>query len=643
VLFGFSRGSDHIRLGRFGVWTYLEPQIPLKMTATSGDNGASADKQPDASEKKPDNIVFMVIPTAWRDRIKAWNKNVSQLRFVKNAETPAAFKCLFAKLDAYFLCTERGSSVGLEIVCGCVSFVSCMFLLAVVPAILAGAGYDVTNSTAAVCVVYGLGNFLSGVFSNLPVIIGPSTPVTAYFAASVQSSTLSVHQANMVVVYTGIMFLIMGVVAPIGRFFARTVPEYIQLSTTIGVGLVSTLSGVSSLGLVRRGTFSLLEFGTLDAKSIIGLSTILVIAISIMFKSKVSHIRGLVWGTFIWWASQKTWPSEIAHKPYVHHDTWTTANNGLQIELIFEIFFLLLLTVFGLCKSLCTLAGIMTKENMVPNGRYLTITVAVMNLLSGSVYGPPVTVIADSSAGVRAGAKTGLTAVTAGLLFLLSIFFGPLFAAIPPTAYAPILIMTGMVQFKNIQNLDFSSRFIVPAFMCFSLIPFTNSIFAGLGIGMVCYCTLSILTGQFLIDGKAILEYYFPEYFGEEGDDTVESDGSDEADKGATAPDSGSAPGSSVEMATTASNTETASPLTPVEEGRPRKKSLHINTSDRSLAPDIENQQPSSPLATPGGTRRSSRSLNATPRRRASVAMVAAEIVSSTDVSGGDDVKGLVI
>jgi AGZA family xanthine/uracil permease-like MFS transporter len=463
-----------------------------------------------------------------------FNKNVSTLAFIKTADTPEFLKSLFSFLDRHFLCSERGSSVGVELMCGVVSFASCMFLLAVIPHIMAAGGYDISRSSAVVSLVMGVGNIVSGVVSNLPIILGPSTPVSAYFVSSIQAGRLSVHQANMIVVYLGIAFVILGVVNPVGRFFARTIPEYIQVSTSIGIGLISTLTGFSQLGLVKQGRYSALELGTLDAQSIIGVSTILVIAISTIMNSKIAHIRGLVWGTIVWWASQNTWPEQWTTVPFLQADRWTTANNPAQISLVFEMFFLLLLSVFGLCKSLCTLSGIMTKEGMVPNGRYLTQTVAVMNILSGSLGGLPISVIADSAAGVRAGSKTGLSSVVAGILFILAIFFGPLYAAIPPTGYSPILIMTGIVQFKNIQSLDFNSRFAVPAFMCFTLIPFTNSIFAGLGIGMTCYVLLSLLTGQFLIDGKEILAYYFPATFDSKnttsGSDNSGNDGTSEAD-----------------------------------------------------------------------------------------------------------------
>ena len=494
---------------------------------------ADTNMKPNAAyiSKSPDNIFFLLIPTTWRDSIKRTNKSIATLSFIKSAETPDILKPLFEFLNNFFGCSLRGSSVGVEIASGIINFFSCAFLLAVIPSVMARNGYNADNTTAIVAILCGVGNIVSGLVSNLPIIIGPPTPITIYYISASLQAGLSMHQGNLVIFYFGIFFLIMGVVAPIGRFCARIIPDAIAVALTVGVGLISTLSGIALLGIVKQGKYTLLDLGDLDAQSYIGVSAIILTAWAVLIRSKVSNLAGLCWGTFIWWTSQNLWPSVWTSVPTLMVDKITSTDSSSVVILVFELFFLCLLTCFGLCKSLCQLGDLMTKEGMVPNGRFLTITVAIMNILSGVYYGPPIVVIADSGAGIRSGARTGLSSVIAGILFLFAVFFGPLFSAIPPAGYSPVLIMTGILQFKNVQSLDFYSKFAVPAFLTLTLIPFTNSIVAGLGIGITTYLVMSLLTGQFRKDGKIFLNYYFPDYVALEDSSPNSSPTSSNADE----------------------------------------------------------------------------------------------------------------
>jgi AGZA family xanthine/uracil permease-like MFS transporter len=303
----------------------------------------------------------------------------------------------------------------------------------------------------------------------------------------------------------------MAMVAPIGRFFAKTIPQVIQLSTTIGIGLFVVLYGFYDLGIVKQGKYTLLEIGNIDAQVIIGISAIIVTAWGIIVKSKISLLAGLVWGTFLWWTSQRLWPDVWTSVPSLEHDKISSIHDSSSITLIFEMFILNLITCFGLCTALCQLGEILTPQGHVPNGRFLSLIVGLINIFSGIMYGPPFVVSPESSAGIRAGGKTGLSTVVAGIMFLFTLFFGPFFSAIPPAGTAPILVMSGLMLVRNVQSVDFLSKFAVPAYMCIVLIPFTNSIFAGIGVGMACWIAISIVSGQFVGDSKTFYKYYFPD------------------------------------------------------------------------------------------------------------------------------------
>ena len=517
----------------------------------------------------PDNIFFTVIPSGWRDSIKRFNKSLSTLSFVKKATTPEVLKPLFSQLDEYFECTERGSSVGVEVVSGFINFFSCSFILAVIPEIMSNANYDSNSTNSIVSLACGLGSIVSGIVSNLPIVISPLTPVTIYFSTVMQQSSLSTQQGNMVVVYFGVFFLIMGVVAPIGRFCARIMPDYIQLGTTVGIGLFTVIDSFSLLGLVKRGQFTLLELGTINAQVVIGISAIVIIAWGISAQSKISQISGLVWGTFIWWSSQNLWPKVWTAIPSLTGTTFSSCNDSQAIILIFELFILNLISVFGMCRSLCQLGHLITKDGMVPKGRYLTITVAIMNIFSGSLYGPPIAISAESAAGIKAGARTGLSSVVAGILFCFAVFFGPFFSSIPPAGTSPILFMAGMLLFMNVKYIDLTSRFAVPAYITLTFIPFTNSIIAGLGFGVSSYLILSVITGQFVKDSKLFVNYYLPDTFDVTEKVNVRDDGhhdevvstQDSATMSSSDTETGHDGGSAVPMTSTSSTSQTSIPV----------------------------------------------------------------------------------
>jgi AGZA family xanthine/uracil permease-like MFS transporter len=465
-----------------------------------------------AQEHKPENIFYILLPVEWKNKLKDFNRDLSTLTFIKKTETPAFLKSTSVFLDNFFNCTGRGSSVGVEIFAGIINFLSCMYILAALPNFMAAAGYNSDSSLAVISLACGMGNILSGIVSNLPIIISPPVPISIYFTSSIQQYGLSVHQGNMVVVYSGIFFLIMAVLAPFGRFMARVIPDYIQLGTTIGIGLFTVLYGFIDLGLVKPGRYTLLELGSIDSEVIVGISAIIITAWGIITKSKISLLAGLAWGTVIWWTSQNMWPAVWTSVPLFHADNLSSASDPYEVMLIFELFILDLITCFGMCTALCKLGDLLTKEGMVPNGRFLSVVVGITNIFSGVLNGPPIVVSPESAAGIRAGAKTGLSTVVAGILFLFTLFFGPFFSSIPAAGTSPILVMTGLLLVKNVQNVDFMSRYAVPAYMCLTLIPFTNSIFAGIGVGMACYLIISIVTGQFVVDGRIFLNYYFPEW-----------------------------------------------------------------------------------------------------------------------------------
>eukprot|EP01034_Spumella_vulgaris_P036095 gene36095-44513_t len=155
----------------------------------------------------------------------------------------------------------------------------------------------------------------------------------------------------------------------------------------------------------------------------------------------VSYLIGLFWGTVIYWSVAHLWPVLWADVPTLSVDGFSGISDPSAILLVFEIFLLNVLSIFGLAKAMCDLAGITPTNESIPRGRALLVVIGVANLISGLFNGPPIMISPESSSGIKAGSKTGLSSVVGGSLFILSVFFAPLFSAIPPAGTTPVLIM----------------------------------------------------------------------------------------------------------------------------------------------------------------------------------------------------------
>jgi AGZA family xanthine/uracil permease-like MFS transporter len=462
-----------------------------------------------------------------------WSKSAeSSVRewYKKTFRLPACLLPFYDITDLYFECTCRGSSVETEIFAGVINFFSCSFILAVVPHQLHKAHYNSEVVASAMSIIMGTGSILLGLFANIPLVVAPLAAVTVYFANSLRGYNLSPHSGDLIVMYMGIFLVGLGAFPPASRLLSKFIPPYIQLGTTVGIGLITALSGYQEVEIVVRGKYTLLSVGKITPEICIAMSGLIGTAVGVYYHSKYAYFLCLVWGTFLWWASQDAWPSSIGADPEFEGTIFSSFsdNNGTLITL--QMCFLMLLTLFGLAKALCELAGIMANDNeTIPRGRIVLIVIGLCNIFSGCIYGPPFVLSPESASGIKSGARTGLSSIVAGFGLLLTMFLAPLFTAIPEAATAPILIMIGGVLFQNVKNINFSKKYGIAAFVCLTLIPFTNSIIAGIGFAYVTYVIISFLNGDVWKNVKKI--YYFYCLPMKEDDDGME-EGDDMADGG---------------------------------------------------------------------------------------------------------------
>ncbi len=436
--------------------------------------------------------------------------------YQSHVRLPPFLQPLYDLLDDFFQCSSSScnSSVELEFFAGLINFFSCTYVLAVVPPQMAIVGYNSETSAAVISLITGLGSIFCGIVTNTPLVVAPTTAVSIYFVSNLQQYFLSPHDGNMVVAYVGIAIVLFGIIGPLARFISKLIPEYIQIGTTIGIGLITALSGYQEIGLVEQGRYTLLSVGKITSKICIAMSGLIIISILVYYHSKVAYFIGILWGTFFWWSSQSLWPTEWVSTPILTGDFFTSVENNDLILFIFEMIFLIILTLFGLAKALYSLVDNNNSNNTaaaseaIPKGRILLIVIGVANIVSGLLYGPPIILSPECASGIKAGGKTGLCACITGIFFIFSIFFSPLFTSIPSAATSPVLIMIGMILFTNVQKINFSTKYGIAAFICLTLIPFTDSIMSGIGFGYITFIIISFLNG----DVKGFMKMFYQLY-----------------------------------------------------------------------------------------------------------------------------------
>jgi AGZA family xanthine/uracil permease-like MFS transporter len=302
----------------------------------------------------------------------------------------------------------------------------------------------------------------------------------------------------MAVIICG-LFLIGFGYRPLARFVTGLIPRPVQIGTAVGIGLITALAGCTEIDLVRSGEYTILEMGPITDEVVLTLSGVAIVAILVSH-----HIQGafsivLVANTFLWWCSQADWPTAVVENPTTDSDVDGTALNIDTLVLIFDMAFLGILLLNGLVESFTEMAGLYKRNEdgntSTPRGRWIFVVCGIASVISGFLSGPPILISPESAAGIKAGARTGLSTFICGLLFCISTFFSPFFASIPNCATAPLLIMVGVLLFQNAKKVDWGMmEDAVPAFCVLFFVPFTYSILQGVIIGYIIYLIVNIFS-----------------------------------------------------------------------------------------------------------------------------------------------------
>lgn len=430
-------------------------------------------------------------------------------------------------LEQLFKLKENKTTVRTEVIAGLTTFMTMAYILFLNPNILAGTGMDKNAVFFATAVAAGLVTIAMGLFVNFPIALAPGMGLNAYFAAVAAQGLGMPWQAALGAVFlSGIIFLIL-TVTQVRQILVVAVPNSLKRAITVGIGLFITIIGFKlseitivkanvippTLEALQKGEAATLKFFEWDLfmgsfhnpatlLSIIGLT---ITAILMSRRIKGSLLIGIIITTLIGIPMGVTvipenfTPFALPDLSNLHVgqlDIWGALNMGLW-TVVFTFTFVELFDTFGTLVGTANKAGLLDKNGQSPKiGKAMLVD--ALGVSFGAFMGTStVTAYVESAAGVGEGGRTGLTAVTTGVLFLLALVIAPLAGLIPNAATAPALIIVGLLMVSAISEIDFSDFTEgFPAFLVMILMPFTYNIANGIAAGILFYTVLKVISGR---------------------------------------------------------------------------------------------------------------------------------------------------
>ncbi|NEY73409.1 NCS2 family permease [Bacillus mesophilus] len=404
-------------------------------------------------------------------------------------------------MEKLFNLTERGSSVKTEIVAGITTFLTMVYIIVVNPAILSSAGVPFDQVFMATIIAAVVGTLYMGIFAKYPIAIAPGMGMNAYFASVVATQGVSYQTVFGTVFLAGLLFIIMTFTS-LRETLIQAIPNSLKYGITSGIGLFIAFIGLKMAGIVVPSESTMVTFGDLHQPvtllSLFGLFlTLILLARKINSALFIGMLVTAVLGIS---TNLLNFDGVVSLPPAPVFLDLNVA--GVFTEGLYTVVFaFLLVTIFD---TTGTMIGVAEQAGLTKNGKFPRAKSALMaDALAttvGSTFGTsPSSAYIESSSGVAAGGRTGLTSIIVAILFLVAMFFSPAISAISalPAITAPVLIIVGCFMMEGLSKIDwktFDEAF--PAFAIILTMPLTSSIATGIAIGIITYPLMKVVSGK---------------------------------------------------------------------------------------------------------------------------------------------------
>ncbi|WP_199611080.1 NCS2 family permease [Flocculibacter collagenilyticus] len=427
-------------------------------------------------------------------------------------------------LEALFKLKAHNTNVKTEILAGFTTFLTMAYIIVVNPEILSISGMDYGAVFAATCIAAAIGSLIMGLYANYPIALAPGMGLNAFFAFGVvQGMGHSWQTALGAVFLSGFIFFLLSLFR-VREWIINSIPNALRFGITAGIGLFLALIGLKNAGIVVDNPATLVSLGNLTAPTslLFAFGFFLVCAlsyrkvtgavmISIVAVTAIALMLGMIeYKGFV------SAPPSIA-PTFMELDIAGVLNFSL-VSIVFAFLFVDLFDTSGTLIGAAQRGNLLDKDGKLPRLKKALMADSVASM-NGAVLGTSSTTsYIESTAGIEAGGRTGLTAVVVAILFLLSLFFAPIAAIVPPYATAPALLYVAVLMTSGLINIDWDDiTEAAPTVITAIMMPFTFSIAHGIAIGFVSYAAIKLLSGKHkelnpaiaIIAGLFILKFIF--------------------------------------------------------------------------------------------------------------------------------------
>ncbi len=428
-------------------------------------------------------------------------------------------------LNKLFRLKENNTTVKTEIIAGITTFMTMAYILAVNPSILADAGMDPTAVLLATAIASFIGSTAMALMANLPFVLSAGMGLNAFFAYTVVLGFGYPWQVALLAVFVeGLIFIVLSLTNVREAIF-NAIPFALKQAVSVGIGLFIAFIGLQNAGLSVGNASTLVSitsftenFTTSGICAILAIVGTFLTAILYIKQVKGSILIGILatWilGILCQFTGIYTPIPEAGYYSLLpvfemtdFSRLGTTFGQCFNLDMadvdifnfiviIFSFLFVDLFDTLGTLIGVSTKAGMLDKDGKLPKIRPALLADAIATS-AGAVLGTSTTTtFVESSAGVAAGGRTGLTAMTSAVLFLISMLFAPIFTAIPSFATAPALIIVGFLMFSNVTQLKLDEdnyTTAIPAYLCVIAMPLFYSISEGISLGVISYVLLNLV------------------------------------------------------------------------------------------------------------------------------------------------------
>lgn len=420
-------------------------------------------------------------------------------------------------IEKCFKLKENKTTFKTELMAGLTTFMTMAYILVVNPSILSTTGMDAGALLTATCIASALGTFFMAFFANYPFVLAPGMGLNAYFAFTICAQKgYSWHVALAAVFVEGIIFIILSAVNVREAIF-NAIPANMKKAVSVGIGMFIAFIGLQNAGVVVNNASTCVSLGDVKtvpvALALIGTIITLVLVIrkvkgALLVGILITWILGIICqlaGVYVVDVEAGVYSliptGLISAPPSIAPIAGKLSFSGISIfdfiVVVFAFLFVDLFDTLGTLIGVSTKAGFLDKEGKLPKIKGALFADALATTIGAVLGTSTVTTFVESASGVSDGGRSGLTALTAGILFLVALLFSPILTTIPSFATTPALVVVGLMMVENVRDIDFSDYTEgFPAFMTILMMVVCYSISEGLVFGVISYVLLKLFGGR---------------------------------------------------------------------------------------------------------------------------------------------------